>query len=260
MVKKSSTEVLQQLGAFDTGYKFVLNNFEGPLDLLYHLIKESKMEISDIKLADITEQYLAYLGSLEELDMDKASDFIDMAATLIEIKSKYLLPKPEESTEEFDSEVELIRQLKELELFKKASEQMKPYENVDRFYKEPDEKVNDYRYILKDMQLDGLLNALSNMLVRIKVEERQEVVRKIERDRFTVAEKIADIRQALEENQTVRFSQLFDGGYSRSEVINVFLALLELLKMQIITAKQTDFGDDIEIIKCNVEAATEDEV
>lgn len=248
MEKKSSTEVLQQLGAFDAGYKFKLNNFEGPLDLLYHLVKESKMEISEIRLADITEQYLGYLSSLEELDMDKASDFIDMAATLIEIKSKYLLPRPEEeSGEVFDSEVELIRQLKELELFKKASEQMKPRENVDRFYKEPDEKVNDYRFILKDMELDGLLNALSNMLVRIKVEERQEVVRKIERDRWTVAEKIAEIEIALEENKVLRFSQLFDGGYSRSEVINVFLALLELLKMQKITAKQVDFGEDIEI-------------
>ena len=147
MKKENKKEVLEQLGMFDAGYKFKLDNFEGPLDLLLHLIKESKMEIFEVRLADITEQYLDYLSGLDELDMDKASDFIDVATTLIEIKSKSLLPKETvEEGEVEDSETALLRQLQELQVFKDVCERLKQYENVNRFYKAPDDKVNDYRY------------------------------------------------------------------------------------------------------------------
>lgn len=246
--KYDKTEVLNELGAFDTGYQFKLINFEGPLDLLYHLIKESKMEISEIKLADITDQYLTYLNSLQELDMDKASDFIDMAATLLEIKSKYLLPRDDDGNiDDNDAEIDLLRQLKELELFKEAGEKLKGSENVDRFYKEPDEKVNDYRFILGELKMEGLLNALANMLTRIQVKEKVEAPKKIAKDRFTVAEKIFEIRERVRAKGTIKFSEMLDVDASKSEIINAFLALLELLKLQQIKAVQTDFGDDIEI-------------
>ena len=97
-----NNEVLSQLSMFDAGYKFHLQNFDGPLDLLLHLIKESKLEIFDVNLSEITEQYLSYLGDLESLDMDKAADFIDVASTLVEIKSKSLLPKLDEEGEDDD--------------------------------------------------------------------------------------------------------------------------------------------------------------
>ncbi len=247
---KNNTEVLQQLGMFDAGYKFKLTNFEGPLDLLLHLIKESKMEIFEVNLAEITEQYLQYLDGLDELDMDKASDFIDMAATLLEIKSKHLLPRQEvaQEGEDLDPEVALLRQIKEYQLFKEACERLKVYENVDRFYKTPDETVNDYRYILQDMKLDGLLNAFANMLTRIKVEEKAVEPRTIKRDRWTVAQKIVAIQDALVYKPKVRFTELFDSDYSRSEVINVFLALLELLKMQKIRVQQGEIYDEIDIV------------
>lgn len=233
---------------FDTGYQFKLDNFEGPLDLLLHLIKDAKMEITEIKLADITEQYLNYMAGLDELDMDKASDFIDIAATLIEIKSKSLLPRIEEETEEeMDPEAMLLRQLKEYKLFKEASERLKQYENVDRFYKAADETVNDYRYVLKEMKIEGLLNAFANMLTRVKKEEEKIVPKKIEKDRFTVAEKIISIRQNILEKKKMRFSDFFEEDYTRSEMINLFLAVLELLKMQEIIVKQQSTYEDIDI-------------
>ena len=233
---------------FDTGYQFKLDNFEGPLDLLLHLIKDAKMEITEIKLADVTEQYLNYMAGLDELDMDKASDFIDIAATLIEIKSKSLLPRIEEETEEeMDPEAMLLRQLKEYKLFKEASERLKQYENVDRFYKAADETVNDYRYVLKEMNIEGLLNAFANMLTRVKKEEEKIVPKKIEKDRFTVAEKIISIRQNILEKKKMRFSDFFEEDYTRSEMINLFLAVLELLKMQEIIVKQQSTYEDIDI-------------
>lgn len=233
---------------FDTGYQFKLDNFEGPLDLLLHLIKDSKLEISEVKLADVTEQYLNYMSGLDELDMEKASDFIDIAATLIEIKSKSLLPRMEEETEdEIDPEAMLLMQLKEYKLFKEASERLKVYENVNKFYKPADETVNDYRYVLKEMNIEGLLNAFAGMLTRVKKEEEKVVPKKIEKDRFTVAEKIISIRQNILEKKKMRFSDFFEEDFTRSEMINLFLAVLELLKMQEIVVKQQSIYEEIDI-------------
>ncbi len=233
---------------FDTGYQFKLDNFEGPLDLLLHLIKDSKLEISEVKLADVTEQYLNYMSGLDELDMEKASDFIDIAATLIEIKSKSLLPRMEEEAEdEIDPEAMLLMQLKEYKLFKEASERLKVYENVNKFYKPADETVNDYRYVLKEMNIEGLLNAFAGMLTRVKKEEEKVVPKKIEKDRFTVAEKIISIRQNILEKKKMRFSDFFEEDFTRSEMINLFLAVLELLKMQEIVVKQQSIYEEIDI-------------
>ena len=246
MKNEKKEKILEQ--TFDTGYKFKLENFEGPLDLLLHLIKDAKMEITEIKLANITEQYLEYMSGLDELDMDKASDFIDIAATLIEIKSKSLLPRMEEETEEdVDPEAMLLRQLKEYKLFKEASERLKQYENVDRFYKAADETVNDYRYVLKEMNIEGLLNAFAGMLTRVKKEEEKIVPKKIEKDRFTVAEKIISIRENILSKKRMKFSDFFEQDYTRSEMINLFLAVLELLKMQEIIVRQESTYEDIDI-------------
>ena len=248
MKEKKDAAVLEQLSSFDTGYSFKLDNFEGPLDLLLHLIKDAKVEITEIKLADVTEQYLDYMAGLDELDLEKASDFIDIAATLIEIKSKSLLPRvEEEQPDEEDPEAVLLRQLKEYKLFKEASEKMKEIENVDRFYKPADETVNDYRYVLGELNIEGLLNAFASMLTRVKKEEEKVIPKKIEKDRFTVAEKIISIRQNILEKKKMRFSEFFEEDYTRSEMINLFLAVLELLKMQEIIVKQQSTYEDIDI-------------
>ena len=117
----TQTEMFEDTSA----YKVRLDNFEGPLDLLLHLIKEAKLDIATVKLSAITEQYLEYMEQIPELDMEKASEFIEVAATLIEIKSKKLLPKPEEILpEEEDPEAKLLRQLQEYKIFKEASEEL----------------------------------------------------------------------------------------------------------------------------------------
>lgn len=159
----TQTEMFEDTSA----YKVRLDNFEGPLDLLLHLIKEAKLDIATVKLSAITEQYLEYMEQIPELDMEKASEFIEVAATLIEIKSKKLLPKPEEVLpEEEDPEAKLLRQLQEYKIFKEASEELHNIEDISRFYKEPDKQANKYRIVLKDMALEGLLDAFSNILAK----------------------------------------------------------------------------------------------
>ena len=213
----TQTEMFEDTSA----YKVRLDNFEGPLDLLLHLIKEAKLDIATVKLSAITEQYLEYMEQIPELDMEKASEFIEVAATLIEIKSKKLLPKPEEILpEEEDPEAKLLRQLQE---------------------------ANKYRVVLKDMALEGLLDAFSNILAKMLEKTVEIKEKKIERDRFTVAEKIAAIKDAVLVNEKIKFSELVAEDQTKSEIINIFLALLELLKLQVVRARQTSNFEDIEI-------------
>lgn len=230
-------------------YKVCLENFEGPLDLLLQIIKENKMDIETVKLADITEQYLDYIKDIDVLDMENASEFITIAATLIEIKSKSLLPKdPVEIPEEEDPEKQLIARLKELKLFKEASQQLQTIENVDRLYKEPDKLANNVRVILKDMILDNLLDAFALMMAKTEKKAIIEEPKTISKDRFTVAEKIISIKNAVREKRIVKFSELFEEDQTKSELVNIFLALLELLKMQFVKAQQSEIFGEIDII------------
>ena len=230
-------------------YKVCLENFEGPLDLLLQIIKENKMDIETVKLADITEQYLEYIKDIDVLDMENASEFITIAATLIEIKSKSLLPKdPVDIPEEEDPEKQLIARLKELKLFKEASQKLQTIENVDRLYKEPDKLANNVRVILKDMILDNLLDAFALMMAKTEKKAIIEEPKTISKDRFTVAEKIISIKNAVREKRIVKFSELFEEDQKKSELVNIFLALLELLKMQFVKAQQSEIFGEIDII------------
>ena len=126
---------------------FKLENFEGPLDLLLHLIRKNKMEIENVQLSLITEQYLAIIADAKRIDMEVASEFIEMAAYLIEIKSKSLLPKlNEEEEEDVDEESLLLQRLKEYEAIKETLDKMKAIENVDRFYRQPDKQAGKFRF------------------------------------------------------------------------------------------------------------------
>lgn len=245
-IQQSQTEMFEDTSS----YKVKLDNFEGPLDLLLHLIKEAKLDIATVKLSAITEQYLEYMEQIPELDMEKASEFIEVAATLIEIKSKKLLPKPEEILpDEEDPEAKLLRQLQEYKIFKEASEQLHNIEDISRFYKSPDKQASKCRIVLKDMELDGLLDAFSNILAKSMQKTVEIKERKIERDRFTVQEKIAAIKDAVLIKKKIKFSELVAEDQTKSEIINIFLALLELLKLQVVRARQTSNFEDIEIQK-----------
>lgn len=245
-------EGMEQAEDIDSSLRFKLDQFEGPLDLLYHLIKVAKIDIREIFISQITEQYLEMIKDIDNLDMEKAADFTLMAATLLEIKSKQLLPKPEviEETDEEDPEEKLYRQLEEYKLFKEASEKMKELEDVGKFYKKPDESAGNYRYELPEkLNVDALISAFSNLLQRVSVKAEEITERKIVKDRFTVAEKISQIKDALLLKPKFKFTELFEADYSKSEIINTFLALLELLKTQIIKVEQSSIFGEIDILK-----------
>ena len=229
-------------------YRFKLDNFEGPLDLLLHLIKDAKLDIATVKLADITEQYLEYMQDIKNIDMDKASEFITVAATLIEIKSKSVLPVEQDETEndEEDDEALLLRRLKEYELFKEVGKNLKEIEDVNKLYRAPGKETEKVKIVMKDMVLDQLLDAFAKLLTReeLKKAVQNEQPKKIMKDRFTVAEKIISIRNFAKQRKRFEFVELFDEDMTKSELINTFLALLELLKLQTIKVIQNGtFGN-----------------
>ncbi len=230
-------------------YSTKLDNFEGPLDLLLHLIKEAKIEIKDIFVSEVTEQFLQYINGLDILDVDKASEYLSMAATLLEIKSKSILPKIEDITDQIDEEVQLIRQLEEYKLFKEASVKLKEQENILRFYKEPDKSVGDVKIVYSDFNLEGLISAFSKLLMRVDDKKRQEnILKEIPKEVFTVKDKVEHIRTVLLDRKEVSFFEMFSSYYTKTELITTFQAMLELLKLQYIAVEQNGVFDDITII------------
>ena len=234
-----------------SSFRVKLNTFEGPLDLLLELIKSAKIDICNIFLSQITEQYLEIVSDISNLDVEKASDFIEMAATLLEIKSKKLLPKPEEEDpEEEDPEQKLIRQIEEYKIIKEASEKLQLIEDVNKFYKKPDDQAGEFKYILpENLDIENLIDAFSKLMFKVQMKAEVPKEKKIEKDRFTVSQKIGQIKDALLTKKQFKFSELFEADYSKSEIINTFLALLELLKGQLISVSQSENFADIEIKK-----------
>lgn len=242
--------VIQEEISLEDSYRVKLDVFEGPLDLLLHLIKEAKMDISEIRLSEITEQYLEYLADIDCVDLEKASEFIEMSATLLEIKSKKLLPRLDDDVaEEDDPEKKLLRKIEEYKIFKEASEKLKDIEDVNKFYKEPEPSANKCKIILKDMVLDNLLDAFVNFMHKTQIQTRADEPKNIIKDRFTVAEKISAIKDAVLIKERVKFKELLDKDITKSEIINVFLAILELLKLQTISISQHGTFDEIEITR-----------
>lgn len=242
----------QEIYDESTAYSVKLENFDGPLDLLIYLVKEAKLDIEDLRLSMITEQYLSYMKDLDSIDIEKGAEFIEMAATLLEIKSKHIIPqeKADEDNPD-DEERNILQRMKEYELFKNACEKLKDIENVNKFYREPDEKVNDFRIILKQMNMDNLINAFKGLLARAREVEKNEEVKTIQRDRFTVEEKIFEIKCLLMTNERLNFFSLVESDFTRTEIITLFMSILELLKMQVIKVEQEEMFGDIILIKAD---------
>ncbi len=173
-------------------YTTKLNNFEGPLDLLLYLVKSAEIEIRDIFISDVTEQYLEYIRCLDEIDVDKASEYLNMASILLEIKAKELLPQPEEENVDIEDPKEaLFRHLEEYKMLKEAGEKLKNQENVDRFYKNPDKTVGEVKIVYNEFNLDSLIEAFQHVLLRLDERQTADVGKKeIVREAFTVKEKI----------------------------------------------------------------------
>ena len=229
--------------------------YTGPLDLLLDMISHAKINIREIFVSEITEQYLEAMKQIGDLDMDSASEFLQMAATLVEIKSRALLPKPPEpeDPEEESPEEALIRQLEEYKKFKEISREMKQLEDEAREYitKLPEEyPLPPKTYELTGLSLDGLTNAIRALLERVEREQEQSgksVERRIRRDDFNVAACVYRIQKRLRRGP-VAFFDLFSPNPSRGEIISVFLALLELVRLSRAAVYQQELFSDIVIM------------
>ena len=233
-------------------YETKLEAFEGPLDLLLHLIKESKLDIHEIKISEITGQYLAYIKAMEELHLEVASEYLVMAANLTLIKSKKLLPKEESSLEdeyEEDPEAALIRRLLEYQLYKGSLDEFRRLEEErGRFYTKP--PIDFSEYIDEHLQLDlnydvsELILAFEKLLRRKKLEMPIETT--IVTEKVTVSSRIDAIKSKLKMKGQIKFSQLFE-RYDKSYVVVTFLAMLEMAKTRELTLIKNNCEDEIEI-------------
>ncbi len=241
---------------------FYFENHEGPLDVLWRLVKSTKLDIKAVKIADITSQYLDYIHNLKDIDMESMSWFIREASKLLEVKSNSLLPKPEaqDEADEVDLEELYKRRMEMYRLFKETSETLGERENTDRFYKEPEKSANDYRIVLKNMNMQNLVDAFSKLLVKVEQKNAPIVERKVQKDRFTVRECFDNIQTKLDTNKKVRFDELFGADFTKSEIINTFLALLELLKIQYARVLQADLFGEIDIEKKEGETVNAEEL
>ena len=221
--------------------------FEGPFDLLLHLIKENKIDIYDIPISLITGQYLQYIEVMKELNLEIAGEFLVMAATLIHIKSRTLLPPDEETPaeEQEDPRLELVQRLLEYQTFKDAALSLREKEDnwINVFHREPvtEEKseTEETELYLFDVNLFDLLGAFKNMLDKAPPE-----VVEITRAVLTVKDKISLIMEILENQDTIRFEDLFKEDRTRSQLIVTFIALLELIRLGLVRAYQEkDFGN-----------------
>jgi segregation and condensation protein A len=234
----------------ETDYKVKLEVFEGPLDLLLYLIKQDEIDIYDVSLERITRQYLEYLQAFKELNIELAGEFIVMAANLIYLKSRSLLPidqqPPEEDAEEDDPRWDLIRQLIEYKKFKEAAAELhlRQLEQERIFAREGSASSLHEPLRLEEVGIFHLINAFQTVLKRI--EARQDV-QEIFAERFSVSEKIDIILQRVANSARVRFSDLFGNAVSRLEVVVTFLALLELIRLKQVRALQKNMFEEIEI-------------
>lgn len=231
----------------ESDYKVKLEVFEGPLDLLLYLIKRDEIDIYDISIERITRQYLEYLQAFKELRIDVAGEFVVMAANLIYLKSRSLLPldqqPPEEDAEEDDPRWDLIRQLIEYKKFKEAAEQLhaRAVEQEKIFTRDGG---GDVPLRLAEVGIFQLIHAFQNVIKRV---EARENLREIFGEHFTVSEKIDMILERVANGALVHFSELFGDIVSRVEVVVTFLALLELIRLKQVRAIQRDLFGDIEI-------------
>ena len=237
---------------------FRLQTFEGPLDLLLHLIEKNKVNIYDIPIAEITNQYLEYVESMETEDLDLVSEFLVMAATLIDIKSRMLLPKQvNEEGEEEDPRAELVEKLLEYKLYKYISYELKDkqIEAVRSIYKKPTipDEVLEYEAPVNLSELIGdlTLNKLNEIFSQVikkqgeKVDEMRSRFGKIEKDEVSTADKIDHILKHTKEKKSFSFKNLLLNQCSKIHVIVTFLAILELIKTGKISIKQDNIFDDI---------------
>ncbi|MDE6627006.1 MAG: segregation/condensation protein A [Lachnospiraceae bacterium] len=256
--------------------EYKLQVFEGPLDLLLHLIEKNKVDIYDIPIVIITEQYLDYVGQMQERNMDVMSEFLVMAATLIQIKSKMLLPREEKEEEEEDPREELVRRLLEYKMYKYAALELKDMElDASRnFYKKPTipQQVTAYKEEIDPAELvDGMtlamLNDIFKSIMRRQVDKIDPIRSKfgtIEKEEISIEDRMVQVREELRGLRGINFRTLLETQPTRMNIIITFMSILELMKVGAIAIRQEEtFGeimiDSLDELETGDEAAATEE-
>jgi segregation and condensation protein A len=232
-------------------YKIKLEIFEGPLDLLLYLVKKDHLNIYDIPIAKVTEQYIQYLNLMQLLDLNIAGEFMVMAATLMQIKSKMLLPAEQSEgliDNQDDPRQELVQRLLEYEKFKEIAQSLRQREtNQQEVFKRPKDKIEkeitDTKAVYFEASIFDLIAAFTKALKDVPREVFYEVIK----DEFTIEEKIHEILHLLLVKPLLKLSELFGKAKNKMELIVIFLAILELVRMKEIICRQKELFQDIEI-------------
>ncbi|MDK2878368.1 MAG: segregation and condensation protein [Thermoanaerobacteraceae bacterium] len=232
-----------------------LEAFEGPFDLLFHLIEKNQIDIYDIPIAQLTDQYLEYLKDIEENKIDLASEFLVMAATLLSIKSRMLLPVPKDDQvqlelavgdDELDPRTELVNMLVEYKKYKDIAEVLKNREEEQRkLFKRVPEDLSylwNGEFTISNVNLENMKFIFSNLIMKKNQEGKLHTVSK---DPYPLAKKVKEIYKIIASKSSVLFSKLFNKKCSKLELIVTFLAILELIKMNKIIAAQERLFDEI---------------
>lgn len=229
-------------------YVTKINEFEGPLDLLLHLIKKSNIDIYDISLSDITDQYLEYIHQMEELNLDIASEYLVMATELLEYKSRSLLPKKiEDDKEEEDPKEELIKRLVDYKKYKEITSEFKKLEDIrSEIYTKTPSNINEYDEKVinnSELSVNDLISAFKKFIDRKEYEKPLNT--KITTKELSVSDRIIKIKEILKTKKEVNFIDLFD-KLTKDYVVVTFLSILEMSKNKEIEIKQdNNFGDII---------------
>lgn len=236
-------------------YKVKFEVFEGPLDLLLYLIKKEEVDIYEVNLTRLATQFIEYIDTMRLMDLEIAGEFLVMASTLMYIKSRELLPveqqvQTEDEEDGEDPRWELIRQLVEYKKFKDAASKLQVLEaqQEDIFPRVSGKLTFDAEPLAArpDVSIFDLVNAVNSVLKRIVKREDQ---RDIFEDKWSVSEKIEHLMKRIQERPVLKFSELFEGVTSRSEVVVTFLALLELIRLKQLAATQNSAFGEIEIVR-----------
>ena len=235
-------------------YAIKIENFEGPLDLLCHLIEINKMNIYDIHLNEITDQYIQYLNQMEEMNLEIASEFVVMASTLLYLKSKKLLPKQEEEEEELTEE-ELIRRIIEYKKFKEISKVLKQnyMQNGNRYYKNQENIELPKQKLEKDYDNTVIPNIYSELIERnrAKINQNAKNIEKIALvENYTVASKVKEMFKVLVKQKRFVFNKLFSlNKHNRQEVVTAFSGLLEMSRRKKVETTQEELFGEITVEK-----------
>jgi segregation and condensation protein A len=216
----------------------ILEAFEGPLDLLLYLIKRQNLDILDIPIANITRQYMDYIDMMQVLKLELAAEYLVMAAMLAEIKSRMLLPRPQEGKEEDDPRAELVRRLQEYERYKQAAEAIDELPRLERdvFQTNAEPPLIEQKKVLPDMTLQELLYAFRDVLRRAEMFSHHH----IQREPLSVRERMSIILSSLKPDAFIAFATLFKVEEGRMGVVVTFLAVLELIKESVIDVVQSE--------------------